>query len=86
VRQGDFLDAVGPVDFPAGVAAAVVEDKPDRVAADVLGQLLQEALEANLVDMGRRHGAGTARSRSRSPARPQYTARTTGTGGRRGDA
>jgi hypothetical protein len=49
------------VDFAAGVAAAVVEDEPDRVAADVLAQLLQEALEADPVDMGQeQHEAGPA--------------------------
>ena len=45
------------MDFAAGVAAAVVEDEPDRVAAGVLAHLLQEALEADPVDMGQeQHG------------------------------
>src|SRR4029453_3957838 len=60
-RQGDLLDAPGPVDFAAGVAAAVVEDEPDRVAAGVLAHLLQEALEAEPVDVRQeQHDAGPA--------------------------
>jgi hypothetical protein len=48
-RQRDFLEAVGPADFAAGVTAAVVEDEPDPVGAGVLAELLQEAFEANPV-------------------------------------
>jgi hypothetical protein len=49
------------VDFAAGVAAAVVEDEPDRVAADVFAQFFQEALEADPVDMGQeQHETGPA--------------------------
>src|SRR3954469_20285884 len=60
-RQRDLLDAVGPVDFAAGVAAAVVEHEPDRVAAGVLAQLFQEALEADPVDVRQeQHDAGPA--------------------------
>ena len=49
------------MDFAAGVAAAVVEDEAYSVAAGVLAHLLQEALEADPVDMGQeQHDAGPA--------------------------
>src|SRR3954454_9876947 len=67
-RQGDLPDALGPVDFAAGVTAAVVEDEPDRVAADVFAQLFQEALEADPVDMGQeQHGSADRFDRGIQP-------------------
>jgi hypothetical protein len=60
-RQRDLLDAVGPADFPAGVAAAGVEHKPNPVGAGVPAQLLQEAFEAGPVDVRQeQHEAGPA--------------------------
>ena len=60
-RQRDFLEAVTPADFAAGVTAAVVEDEPDPVGAGVLAELLQEAFEANSVYMRQeQHEAGAA--------------------------
>ena len=49
------------MDFAAGVAAAVVEHEPDFVGAGVLAHLLQEALEAEPVDVRQeQHDAGSA--------------------------
>src|SRR3954465_8852934 len=60
-RQGDLLNAVGPADLAAGVATAVVEHEPDFVGAGVLAHLLQEALEAEPVDVRQeQHDAGSA--------------------------
>src|SRR5687768_1965257 len=60
-RQRDLRDAVGPADLAAGVAAAVVEHEPDFVGAGVLAHLLQEALEAEPVDVRQeQHQAGPA--------------------------
>ena len=50
-----------PADLAAGVAAAGVEHEPDRVGAGVLAHLLQEALEAESVDVRQeQHDAGSA--------------------------
>ena len=50
-RQRDLLDTIGPADLAAGVATAVVEDEPDPIGAGMLAELLQEALEADPVDV-----------------------------------
>ena len=66
-RQRDFLKAVGPADFAAGMTAAVVKDEPDPVGAGVLAELLQEALKADPVDMRQKqHEAGAAHRFDRS--------------------
>src|SRR3954462_12003051 len=60
-RQRDLLDTIGPADLAAGVAPPFVEDEPDPIGAGMLAELLQEALEADPVDVGQeQHEAGPA--------------------------